>query len=74
MYDPNPCPCKDCEERYLGCHSKCNRYIKWKQKHDQRCKEYNKKLGFEKDLIGYDIQNNTYFKKRNKWGKRGSGK
>jgi hypothetical protein len=23
-------PCKDCLERYIGCHSSCQKYIKWK--------------------------------------------
>ncbi len=22
-------PCKDCEERYSGCHSECKRYLEW---------------------------------------------
>lgn len=25
------CPCKGCKERYLGCHSKCDGYSKWKE-------------------------------------------
>lgn len=27
-------PCKDCEERYVGCHSKCVAYLEWKKEHD----------------------------------------
>lgn len=23
-------PCKDCKDRYLGCHTKCSRYLKFK--------------------------------------------
>lgn len=23
-------PCKDCENREVGCHSKCEEYIEWK--------------------------------------------
>lgn len=26
------CPCKDCEERYLECHSHCEAYQEYKQK------------------------------------------
>lgn len=24
------CPCRHCEERKLGCHSTCKKYIEWK--------------------------------------------
>lgn len=23
-------PCKDCQDRYASCHSKCEKYISWK--------------------------------------------
>lgn len=26
--------CRDCEERYVGCHSTCEKYIEAKKKHD----------------------------------------
>ena len=29
------CPCKNCDERILGCHSKCDRYKEF----EQECKE-----------------------------------
>lgn len=38
--------CRDCKERYVGCHSKCERYIKqikeWKEVKEQisSCKTY----------------------------------
>lgn len=25
-------PCKECKERFLGCHSKCEKYIEYKEK------------------------------------------
>lgn len=25
-------PCKDCADRYLGCHSKCEKYIDWNKR------------------------------------------
>jgi hypothetical protein len=31
-------PCKDCSDRFLGCHSKCNKYGEWKQS-EQKIKE-----------------------------------
>jgi hypothetical protein len=29
-------PCKDCPDRYVGCHSKCSKYIEWKAQEQQR--------------------------------------
>lgn len=29
-----PAPCKDCSDRYLGCHGKCPKYRLWRVKHD----------------------------------------
>lgn len=28
-------PCKDCLDRYLGCHSDCEKYITWKDVHEK---------------------------------------
>ena len=28
-------PCRDCEERELGCHSHCIAYRRWKAEHDE---------------------------------------
>lgn len=28
----NP-PCKDCKNRELGCHSKCEQYVNWRKLH-----------------------------------------
>lgn len=27
-------PCRDCEERYAGCHATCEKYITWKKEYD----------------------------------------
>ena len=37
-------PCKDCENREVGCHSKCEEYIEWKEE----LAELNKKIAKEK--------------------------
>lgn len=31
-------PCKDCEERYVGCHSKCAQYKHFKQENEKKNK------------------------------------
>lgn len=28
-------PCKDCEERHLGCHSECKRYLEYLNEHKE---------------------------------------
>ena len=42
-----------------------------KKRHDEKLEKYNKDVAKAQDLIGYDQQVNKFFKKRNKWGKRG---
>lgn len=27
-------PCKDCPDREVGCHSKCARYLSWKEQNE----------------------------------------
>ena len=39
-------PCKDCQDRYLGCHSNCDRYRKFLQE-NERIKE------LRRDCHGY---------------------
>ena len=29
-------PCKDCEDRELGCHEKCDRYLAYRQEIEER--------------------------------------
>ena len=29
-------PCKECTDRYLGCHDRCNTYIDYKKSEDER--------------------------------------
>lgn len=33
------CPCMDCKKRYVGCHSKCEDYIKWGNEHKEKREE-----------------------------------
>lgn len=35
-------PCKGCEDRVIGCHSVCERYITWKAERDEMKKELTK--------------------------------
>ena len=39
------CPCKDCTQRQVGCHSKCFKYLYWKHTGIEQPK---------KDYVKYD--------------------
>ena len=32
-------PCRNCEDRHIGCHGTCERYIEWKENRIQKCRE-----------------------------------
>jgi len=57
MYSYKITCCKDCEERYIGCHSKCEKYIKEKQTLEKSKTLYYKSLPpkiSEGDFLGDD--------------------
>lgn len=29
-------PCKDCADRFMGCHKNCFKYIEWKRAHNEQ--------------------------------------
>ena len=41
-YNTFDVPCKGCGEREVGCHSKCEKYISWNEKHQKRLELINK--------------------------------
>lgn len=57
MYSSKIICCKDCKERYIGCHSKCEKYITEKRNLEESKKLYYKslppKIG-EGDFLGDD--------------------
>ena len=44
------CPCKDCDQRYVGCHSSCEEYKTYKIKNNFIRKKRLDKLIEEKDV------------------------
>ncbi len=28
------CPCRDCQNRAIGCHTNCDEYVNWKKNHE----------------------------------------
>ena len=39
-------PCKDCPDRYIGCHSTCEKYIEWRKNE----KQYNDGIKFKQNI------------------------
>lgn len=51
------CPCKDCDQREIGCHAKCDLYNSWKQIQQQAKSAYYKSCNpiiREGDFLGDD--------------------
>ena len=44
-------PCKDCESRHVGCHSKCSKYSEWRELLNQENEKISKTRIHEADLI-----------------------
>ena len=45
--------CKDCSERYVGCHTTCESYLKEKEKLEERNVRIRKAKKEERDLCEY---------------------
>lgn len=46
-------PCKECTSRYIGCHSKCEGYIKAKAENDALNSKINKKKVERDEYIAF---------------------
>lgn len=51
---PNP-PCKDCEERHIACHTKCEKYKAFAEENRRRHDEALKQSRIEDGLIEAEI-------------------
>ena len=38
-YPPNPC--QDCQDRYVGCHSTCERHVDWQRRKNEEKQKLN---------------------------------
>ena len=56
--------CYGCNDRYPGCHGKCEYYIEWKKKHDEERIKVNKLRAEETGRIQYKINVLERLKKR----------
>lgn len=55
------CPCYGCEGRIAGCHSKCEKFKIWNQKHLKNKKEMQNKAFIENQA---DYRKNEYFRRK----------
>lgn len=57
-------PCKGCENRVLGCHSVCEKYITFRKWLDNRNKKEIIKKRMEGNVIGYNQERKEKQRKR----------
>lgn len=56
--------CKNCTNRYIGCHSVCEKYIKEKQQYDLNKAEIRKAKSLNSEYDGYVATQSAIRKKR----------
>ena len=68
------CPCRGCVDRFVGCHSKCLRYIDWKQKHELKLEHIHEQKSINNLLYHNQNQRNKQVKQQGgiKYGRRGN--
>ena len=67
------CPCRNCNDRFVGCHSDCERYDKYKTdlrfRNDTIKKERDKLLiGYTTDAVNKNIKKNRINKPKKHYG------
>ena len=56
--------CKDCPDRHYLCHSDCERYLKWKQEHDELQAKIQAEKRLNNDLWQSSRHNNRRDRRR----------
>lgn len=56
--------CKDCNDRFAGCHSTCEKYIEAKKVHDMQLQEKYKRNNRDSDYTNFVVSNKEKVKKR----------
>lgn len=47
-------PCKECDDRYIGCHDSCFKYGKWKEQRDEEKKK--RQDLYAQEMFLYDVR------------------
>ena len=61
--------CRFCEERHVGCHSDCEKYLQAKQKHADFKEVVFKNKGKDLESYHYKLQKIKAENRKSKWGK-----
>lgn len=66
------CPCRrDCPDRGVGCHVKCERYAEWTEKRAKELEEIQRRRNAEQILLSPFMKRKTrYLKEKKKKGER----
>ena len=56
-------PCRNCEERCVGCHGTCQRYLDWHEQHVQRQREIRSKIEAENTMRSFYIESGNKIRK-----------
>lgn len=59
--------CKDCDDRSVGCHSTCARYIEEKEIHQKKKAEIDKNNRVNDEYIQYAINSSKNMKRRKRY-------
>ena len=54
-------PCMGCEDRQVGCHITCDRFVEWSAKNEDAVKENFKKRSTDYYIIGSRVNRYTKF-------------
>lgn len=64
VFPPANAPCKDCQDRHIGCHCECEKYKTFTEEYGQMTKDIRRKYEKEEDLNKYEIQRIKRIKER----------
>jgi len=71
----NGCPCKNCINRYVGCHSNCVPYMDWKQQREAKLQALQEQHDINNFLFNTQTSRNKKLKQQGgvKYGRRSNG-
>ena len=64
-------PCQDCKDRYLGCHSNCQKYLEAKAEHSKEKESVTQIKEDERRFDSYEIERRSKIKKRYNFLRKG---
>lgn len=59
-------PCRDCQDRHMRCHSKCDRYSEWRDKSKDSYRQARNHYKVDRESEDYDVSKRIRLGKRYK--------